>query len=64
MTQKSTNRSEAIKKLRRYINFAKPSLSRKSKSIFHLINKEEDEDNEQTLWFFSGRQALSKLKFG
>ena len=35
----------------------------KRNTIFHLINKEEDEDNDQTFWPFSsnGRLSLSRL---
>lgn len=64
MAKKPTTRSEAVKKLRRYINFAKPSIGVRGKGFLNLINKEEDEDNEQTLWLFSGRRSWSKLKLG
>ncbi len=62
MTQKTTNRSQAIKKLRRYLSFTSPTGAQKKKNIFHLINKEEDEDNEQTLWPFN-KTLLSRLGF-
>jgi hypothetical protein len=60
MAQKTTNRSEAVKKLRRYLSFSNPSKSRKGRSFFHLLNKEEDEDNEQTLWPFKAGWPISK----
>ncbi|MBC7948059.1 MAG: hypothetical protein H7Y42_09295 [Chitinophagaceae bacterium] len=63
MANKTTKRSQAIKKLRGYLNFDSTTKSTKKRSIFHLINKEEDEDNEQTLWPFNSKAVLSKLGF-
>jgi hypothetical protein len=63
MAHKTNNRKQTIKKLRRYLNLDSPSWTQKKKSIFYLINKEEDEDNEQTLWPFSGRSLFRQLSF-
>ena len=62
MTQKTTAR-QTIKKIRNYFRFSTPSKGQKKKNLFNLINKEEDEDNEQTLWPFSGKSLVGRLGF-
>lgn len=60
MVRKTTSRNKGIKKLSRYLNFGKGPKIRKPGNIFRLLNKEEDEDNEQTLGLqrAGGRLAL------
>jgi hypothetical protein len=64
MAQKTANRSrQAIKNIRQYLNLAHPSKILQRKIFVKLVNKEEDEDNEQTLWPFTGRSIISRLGF-
>jgi hypothetical protein len=61
MAHKTTNSSRAIKKLRQFLNLAHISKILQKKNFFNLVNKEEDEDNEQTGWPFTGRPVFSRL---
>jgi len=64
MAHKTVNNiRQPIKKIRQYLNLAHASKILKRKNFFLLINKEEDEDNEQTLWPFTGRSIASRLGF-
>jgi len=61
MAHKTTNSGRAIKKLRQFLNLAHISKILQKKNFFNLVNKEEDEDNEQTGWPFTGRPVFSRL---
>jgi hypothetical protein len=65
MANKTANRRSLVKKISTsdYSYFSRISKKIKDNPIFRFLNKEEDEDNDQTFWPFTskGRLSLSRL---
>jgi hypothetical protein len=64
MARKNVNGRSLEKKISSdYSYFSKISKKIKNNPIFRFLNKEEDEDNDQTFWPFTstGRLSLSRL---
>jgi hypothetical protein len=65
MAHKIANHRSLVKKISTsdYSYFSKISRKIKDNPIFRFLNKEEDEDNDQTFWPFTstGRLSLSRL---
>jgi hypothetical protein len=65
MAHKTANRRSLVKKISTsdYSYFSKISRKIKDNPIFRFLNKEEDEDNDQTFWPFTstGRLSLARL---
>jgi len=65
MANKTANRRSLVKKISTsdHSYFSKISKKIKDNPIFRFLNKEEDEDNDQTYWPFTsaGRLSLSRL---